>query len=185
MGAPAPHFRLTLTFPAPRAAEARAGPRRRAPGPAFQARSPRLFVDIRYVVGGGFSRDALPRFVSKSIAPEGAPTKSAIRGAGFDGGYRVSASLLEAASAAMLFPQPRRKASGLKASPTKSAIVRRGLRSPVSRCRFVVGSGFSRDALLAPCRKASRLKALLRRARKAARVSITGTALPLRCWKRL
>ena len=79
-----------------------------------------------------------------------------------------SNSLQEAASAirkkglssvAMLFRQMEEQASGLKASPTKADESRRGLPGRSSRHRFVVGSGFSRDAFPANGRKASGLKA--------------------------
>jgi hypothetical protein len=87
----------------------------------------------------------------KGIEPEGSSYKElAMTVAGFDRSGRIAASVLEAASAAMLF------------------------------CGKPGGISFS-----VMFRKASRLKALLRRARQVARISMTGGAFPLRCWKRL
>jgi hypothetical protein len=102
--------------------------------------------------GSGFSRDAFLRRSHESIGREYPPTKSRSYGAGFDDGSRVSASLLEPASAApkkglplvaMLFPADRTKASGVNMeSPTNC--VRTAAQALLHHC----GSGFSRDAVL-------------------------------------
>jgi hypothetical protein len=131
----------------------------------------------RFVVGSGFSRDAL-RHHDPSLHRE---KTSRLKALLQKRGWMPRSSITVPASPLRCWPE------GLSYTTPDQ---RRGLRSPFPRHRFVVGSGFSRDALRhhdpsLHHEKTSRLKALLQRRGRMPRASITVSASPLRCRKRL
>ncbi len=173
-----------------------------------------LLPRCRFVVGGGFSRDALLRSCARASGMNASPAESGRIAARarwllprcrfvVGGGFSRDALLQSCA-----------RASGMNASPTESGRtaararwllprcrfvvgheclscrvageLRRGIRWHMTRCRFVVGGGFSRDALLQSCARASGMNASpAESGRIAARDSMARDALPLRCRRRL